>query len=251
MYRFEEQTRDRLRELAPSSTALVPVGSTEQHGPHLPVCTDTTIVTALAHRAAEAAEVPVVVTPTLPYGFAHHHLPFGGTVSLALAGYLDALTDIGRSLAVDGFRRIVFLNGHGGNDGAVRSVGDRIVFERELDVHVAGTSYWTCAAEVLAGTELGVGPVPGHAGGFETSCMLALRPDLVRRELAPAPEPDLQPLAYSDIPGATIRRAGVWAASDGRTDDSRHASAEAGERALALVAASVTAFLTEFHHSVP
>ncbi len=251
MIRFDELTRDDLRRLAPDATAIVPLGSTEQHGPHLPVCVDTAVVCHLADRSAQIASerVPVVVTPALPFGFAHHHLPFGGTISIDLPVYLDVLTGIGRSLALDGFRRILFLNGHGGNDGPVREVGDRLVFGLGLDVLAGGTSYWTCAADALRGLNLDVGPVPGHAGGFETSCLMALRPDLVRTDRLPEAEQKLQPLAEIAIPGAAVRRGGVWELSDGRTDDARRADPAIGERVLAAVAERLAEFVVEFHHA--
>ncbi|HET8588124.1 MAG TPA: creatininase family protein [Nakamurella sp.] len=251
MPRFDELTRDDLRRLAPEATVLIPLGSIEQHGPHLPVCVDTAVVSHLVDRAAQLAaeQIPVVVTPTLPFGFANHHLAFGGTISIDLPVYLDVLTSIGRSLAVDGFRRILFINGHGGNDAPVRAVGDRLVHELGLDVLAGGTSYWTCAADALRDLDLDVGPVPGHAGGFETSCLMALRPDLVRTDRLPAPEQQLQPLAEVAMPGAAVRRAGVWEASDGRTDDSSRATPEIGERALAAIATRLAEFVIQFHHA--
>lgn len=249
--RFEDATRTELRETAPHATVVVPVGSVEQHGPHLPVSADALIVSALADRAAvyAADRIPVIVTPTLPFGFAAHHLPFGGTISVGMSTYIDLLTEIGKSLAAGGFRRIVFLNSHGGNDGPLRVIGDRLVFELGLDIHVATTSYWDCAAEALAELDLDIHSVPGHAGSFETSCLLALRPDLVRADRIPAPEAALQPLASDDL-AAIVRRPGVWEVSDGRTDDSRQASAEIGERALHAVSEQIGEFLVRFHRSV-
>jgi creatinine amidohydrolase len=251
MPRFDELTREDLRSIAPDATAVVPLGSTEQHGPHLPVCVDTAVVSHLVDRAAEQAneQVPVVVTPALPFGFAQHHLAFGGTISIDLPVYLDVLTSIGRSLAIDGFRRILFINGHGGNDAPVRAVGDRLVHELGLDVLAGGTSYWTCAADALRELDLQVGPVPGHAGGFETSCLMALRPDLVRTQRLPGIEPELQPLAEIAMPGAAVRRAGTWEASDGRTDDASRADAAIGERALAAVAERLAEFIVQFHRA--
>lgn len=249
--RFEEHTRDELRELAPTATVVVPLGSIEQHGPHLPVATDTAIVTDLARRAGEVAgqEVPVVVAPALPYGFARHHVPFGGTISIDLTTYLEVLTSIGRSLADGGFTRIVFLNGHGGNDSAVRAVGDRLVHEEGHQVDVAGTSYWTAAADVLGTVDPSLGPVPGHAGGFETSCMMALRPELIRQDRRPAPEEEWQPLARDALAGGAVRRPGVWEASDGRTDDSRQAGPELGEQLLRQIADRVGRFIIDFHRA--
>lgn len=249
--RFDELTREELREQAARATVVVPLGSIEQHGPHLPVQTDTTIVTALAEGsvARAAQEVPVVLAPTFPVGFAHHHLSFGGTLSIGLSTYLEVITNIGESLAIDGFKRILFLNGHGGNDASIRAVGDRLVVEGGYDIQVAGTSYWTCAADALAALELDIGPVPGHAGSFETSCMLALRPDLVRTALIPGPESDLQPLAKVAMPGAAVRRANSWQESDGRTDDSRHADAALGERILEAMSRQIAQFIVTFHRA--
>lgn len=250
--RFEEHTRGELHELAPTATVVVPVGSIEQHGPHLPVMTDTAIVTDIAWRAAQRAgeQVPVVVAPTLPYGFAGHHVPFGGTISIDLTTYLAVLTSIGRSLADGGFTRIVFLNGHGGNDSAIRAVGDRLLFEEGRQVTLAGASYWTCAASVLADVDPALGPVPGHAGGFETSCMMALRPELIDQADRPEPETEWQPLASSAVSGVAVRRPDVWQISDGRTDDSRQANPELGEDLLGRIAAAVADFLVDFHRSV-
>ncbi|MEV0792562.1 creatininase family protein [Kribbella sp. NPDC050459] len=251
MLNFEELTRDELSELAPRALVVVPVGSIEQHGPHLPVGVDCVIVSELARRAAAEAgrTMPVLVTPTLPFGFAQHHVPFGGTVSINVATYQEVLTDIGKSLVASGFRRLFFLNGHGGNDPSVQAVGDRLVFELGLDVHVAAASYWTCAADILAGLDLGIGPVPGHAGAFETSCMLAIAPDQVRTEVLPIADGILQPLAATAMGEAVVRRPGVWSASDGRTDDASGASAALGEKALTAIAERVARFVIDFHQS--
>jgi creatinine amidohydrolase len=248
---FEELTRNELSELAPRALVVVPVGSVEQHGPYLPVGVDCAIVSELARRAAEQAgqTVPVLVTPTLPFGFAHHHVPFGGTVSVNVGTYQQLLTDIGASLVASGFRRIFFLNGHGGNDPSIQAVGDRLVFELGLDVHVAAASYWTCAADVLADLVIGRGPVPGHAGVFETSCMLAIAPHLVRTDVLPSTDGVLLPLAASAMSEAVVRRPDLWNASDGRTDDAAGASNALGEKALAAIAERVARFMVDFHES--
>lgn len=247
--RLDHMTREEVTELAPRATVVVPLGSTEQHGPHLPVCTDTAIVSHLAERAVDeaAATVPAVVAPALPFGFAHHHLPFGATMSIGMLTYLEVLTDLGASLHTAGFRRLIFLNGHGGNDAAVRAVGDRLVFERGLDIQVAGTSYWTCAAaELTAMQHRAGGPVPGHAGGFETSCMLALGPDRVRWGRRPAAEDSPQPLAYLPV---AVRQPDVWSISDGRTDDSSQADETFGGEALGAIGSAVARFIVEFHQA--
>lgn len=248
--RFDDHTRGELRRLAPDTTVVVPIGSTEQHGPHLPVCTDSEMLTYLALRAVDAAAefVPVLVTPTLPFGLAQHHLSFGGTISFSAKVYLDVLSEIGTSLVSDGFQRIVFLNGHGGNANAAAMVADRLVHELQLNTRVASASYWDCAAESLEKLDLDGAPIPGHAGTFETCCMLAMRPDLVQTNSIPQAEEELQPIATQSAINPVVRSPGIWQRSDGRTDDSHYASVELGRKALEMIVTDVRDFIIAFHH---
>jgi creatinine amidohydrolase len=247
---FDALTRDELNSAAATTTLVVPLGSTEQHAHHLPTRTDAAIVQAIALRAASLAkqDIPVLVAPTLPFGCAHHHLPFGGTMSLTTSTYIDLLCELISGLVGGGFRSITLLNGHGGNDAAIRVVADRIVHEQRHDVHIAAASYWTIAASVLQARGF---DAPGHAGHFETSLMLALEPDLVHLDRRSADDEDRTPLGRPDIPAATIRRHGLWAASDGRTDDASQATASLGAAMLGEIATAVARFLVQFHRSTP
>jgi creatinine amidohydrolase len=247
---FDTLTRDELNSAAASTTLVLPLGSTEQHAHHLPARTDAAIVEAIAVRAAVLAsqDIPVLVAPALPFGCAHHHLPFGGTISVTAPTYISLLCEVVAGLAGEGFRSIVLLNGHGGNDGPIRVVADRIVNEQRYDVHLAATSYWTVAAPVMSARGF---DAPGHAGHFETSLMLALEPDLVHLDRRCADAADWTPLGRPELPGATIRRSGLWAASDGRTDDASRATADLGAAMLGEIAAAVAQFLVSFHRSSP
>jgi creatinine amidohydrolase len=246
---FDALTRDRLRELAPFSTLVLPLGSTEQHGHHLPTRTDAAIVEALARRAAQAASerVPVLVAPTLPFGCSHHHLPFGGTLSLTTATYVDLICDLVAGLAEEGFRSIVLLNGHGGNDAAIRVAVDRLTNEVRCGAHIAATSYWLVATDDAASSRWET----GHAGHFETSVMLALSPDLVDLARRPQDSEQYTPLGRPDVTGAKIGRPKLWEVSDGRTDDAQEASAESGARIVDEIAAALADFLVAFHNSTP
>lgn len=250
-WRFDSLTRDDLSQLAPRATVVVPLGSTEQHAHHLPVRTDAAIVTAIAERAVElaAANEPVLLAPTLPFGFAHHHVPFGGTISLSSTTYLNVLTDIVTTLSREGFRRVVLLNGHGGNEAAARLAADRLGYELQLDVHVAVGSYWTLAASFLDNVDLPSGLVPGHAGHFETSIMLALSPETVRLDARVSDTEPTTPLGLPEHAGAHVRRPDLWELSDGRTDDAGLADANLGKQILAGIAESVADFLVQFHRS--
>src|SRR3982074_919142 len=103
--RFAEITRTDAVELAPKCLLVIPLGATEQHGPHLPVGTDSILVEEVASRAAArlAGVVPVVVAPALHFGSSAHHLPFGGTLSLETETYYRVLMDLGRSAVASGF----------------------------------------------------------------------------------------------------------------------------------------------------
>lgn len=252
-WRLDELTRDEAAELGPNSTIVVPLGSTEQHGHHLPLGADSIAVTQIAELAAARAapEIPVVLAPTLPYGFAHHHVGFAGTATIGMAAYIDVLTDLGQSLAGFGSRRILFLNGHGGNESAARAAADRLVYELRSPAHVAAVAYWVLARDALAELHLTTSVVPGHAGSFETSVLLAVRPDLVHLDRRPPKEAEPQPVGRVDLLPAHVRRPGIWSASDGRSDDASGADPAEGERIVRAIATAVGSFLVRFHRSVP
>lgn len=165
------------------SIVIVPIGSIEQHGDHLPVSTDTILVDAAAHRGTGAVveEVPVVVTPPIWSGLSSHHLPFGGTLSLDFDTMLDAVENVGRTALANDFDAILLLNGHGGNMALLNTAIDAIGSEH-TDVEVLGLTYFHLISELI---ETVRDSDPGgimHGGELETSLMLHLRPDLVIKE---------------------------------------------------------------------
>jgi creatinine amidohydrolase len=251
---FAHLTREEIGARAPHATALVVVAATEQHGPHLEVGVDTLLGTRVAEEAVGrlAGEIDVMLCPTMPFGASHHHLGFPGVMSLTTDTLLRVLRDLGDSLAEGGFRRIYFLGSHGGNDEVVRLAARELALRRNV---VAGAaSYWTIAwpALVADGTAFRIGRVPGHAGGFETSLMLALAPDGVRATEMP-PLRDLgRGSPGNDDPTAAplVSRAGAWAAIDGYSDDARDADATLGRHVFELMSAEVAATLRRFHRSL-
>ncbi|RKD86286.1 creatininase family protein [Halopiger aswanensis] len=164
------------------SLLVIPVGSIEQHGHHLPVATDTILVEAMVAGAAERApeDAPVLVVPPVWSGFSPHHLSFGGTLSLEFANLRAVLEDVAVTGIENGFDAVCFVNGHGGNmaliNAAVSTVGT------STDAEVLGTTYFTLATdEIEALRESEIGGM-AHGGEYETSLMLHLRPDLVAEQ---------------------------------------------------------------------
>lgn len=234
---LEELTREEARTAGSDGLVVLPLGATEQHGPHLPLGTDTLHVSHVAREAAlrVADRLTVAVAPALPYGCSPHHLPFGGTASLTSETFARVVRELAGSLADSGCRRIFLVNGHGGNHELVQVAARDVSLGHSVDVGVG--SWWAIAGSRLAPTAEAT-RVPGHAGAFETAVVLSLRPDLVRR---PPARPDLVTDAWQR-PGRTFRHegSGLLAAIDGFTDDpsagiAEHGSAwvEAGVEALA------------------
>ena len=241
-----EMTREQIRAIAPTTTVVLPTAAIEQHGPHMAILTDTLAVTTICQRAAELAskETPVTVAPPVHFGSSHHHRPHPGVLSLSQDTFTRVVVEICESLVISGFRRIAVVNGHGGNDELVR-VAAREIGLRYGDVTIAASSYWTIAHAALVeeGKVGDHGQLPGHAGAFETSLVMALRPDLVDAPSYPRP---LDRPATSRLPqhGPTVVRAGGSLGSGpGYTDDPSKATAEAGNRYLDLVVRELAKFL--------
>jgi creatinine amidohydrolase len=192
------------------ATVLVPVGSLEQHGPHLPLDTDARIAAAVARRAADPA---MLVAPPLAYGASGEHEGFAGTLSIGHDALRAVLVELGRSAGWAS--RMVFVNGHGGN---LPTVPEAVVQLRQEGREVA----WSGCA------------VPGgdaHAGRTETSILLALDPSVVRLEAAEVGN-TAELLALLPV----LTKGGVRAASpNGVLGDPRGATAAEGEVLLATL----------------
>jgi creatinine amidohydrolase len=202
---------------------LVPLGATEQHGPHLPLCTDTVIASAVAEGAANDRS-DVAVAPPLPFGASWEHAGFPGTLSLGLEALETVLVELVRS--ADHFADVVLVSWHGGNAEAV----GRAVARSRADGRAV-----SCWEPRLPGTGTDV-----HAGRIETSLMLALAPELVGEHRPAGPT---QPLAAL-LP--SLRERGVRAVSpSGVLGDPCGATADEGHVLLAGFVADVVLFLSE------
>jgi len=241
---FHELTREDLL-AARESLLFLPVGATEQHGPHLPVGTDFLFVESIARKAAAAAakKIPVLVAPTLPFGSSHHHLPFGGTLSLSTEVYHRTVYDLAESIITSGFRKLFILNGHGGNHEIIQLVIRDLALK--YPVALAAGSYWDVAeSELVAEDARTQGLLPGHAGAFETSLMLSLRPDLVRE-----PRPVRSNSPDQGIASYRCELHGFWQQSDGYTDSPARGTAANGEAYLAVTVQAVASAFVDFFHA--
>ncbi len=243
---FHELTRDDVRAAGADALLLLPVAAVEQHGPHLPAGTDWIIVEYVARAAAAAAaqHMPIVVAPTLPFGSSDHHLPFGGTISFNTTVYYQVLIDIVTSLHRAGFRRMFMLNGHGGNHDIMQLVARDMALRHPLQIGAA--SYWNIAWDRLIALNAHHGQrLPGHAGGFETALMLALRPDLVRLPLPSRAQAQEDNSSEAAAP-FRLETHGFWQAIDGYSDNPAQGTAERGRVYLAAIVDAVTHVFLEF-----
>ncbi|MDX3662568.1 creatininase family protein [Streptomyces sp. ID05-26A] len=153
------------------SVAVLPVGSTEQHGPHLPLATDSVIAWTIASRIA--ARYPVRLLPPIQFSCSQEHADWPGTVSISASTLISVVKDIAESLRRNGVTHVVLVNGHGGN-----YVLSNVVQEGEGLALFPGRDDWAFARE-KAGVETSAYS-DMHAGELETSILLHAHPDLIR-----------------------------------------------------------------------
>ena len=243
---FSDLRWPELKALAHEETiVIVPVASIEQHGPHLPVVTDTMLAREVARRAAEISvkTTPTLVTECIWTGLSEHHMAFGGTVTLDFSSFLQVIGGVVRSLHRHGFRKICLLNAHGGNIAALRTVVEELT--RELGLNLVCATYWALGADALAKhleRQKGI----RHACEAETSMMMAIAPDLVdtsKFDEAACPDP-------RDVDGAFDDSAYRWVSfadktPSGALGDPRTASTAKGEILLNTAANEVASRLLE------
>lgn len=179
--RYDALTWQEINEaVALKKVVVLPVGATEQHGPHLPLETDTKQVREIALEAARRSPEDMLVMPEVAYGYTHHVMDFPGTVNIEPETFMRLLIDIGRSVAYHGFKRIVMINGHGSNAPLVEVAARQVSLQTDAACMSLGwwqlsASYWNSIRE---------SPVGGcaHACELETSLYWHLDPDGVRTD---------------------------------------------------------------------
>ena len=224
------QARDRLKKV---DLALLPVGAIEQHGPHLPLDTDTYDADYLARRVAASCRPPLpLVLPVIPYGVSYHHEDFCGTFSVNPETLWRMVYEIGMSAARNGITKLVIINGHGGNGPALHLAAQMI--DRDARIFTCVDSGETSDHDIY---NLLDAPNDVHAGEIETSTTLAARPELVKMDRAPRMVPRFSS-RYLDF---TSKRSVGWYArtakisKSGVLGDATKATREKGEKVVTRV----------------
>ena len=241
--------RGELDAIERTTPVVLLVAATEQHGEHLPLGTDWMIGEAIVERADRALNGRLLVLPTLRIGCSEHHMRFPGTLTLSHETFRLWVSDVADSIVRHGFRRMLILNSHGGNQ-AINAVLSEQLGQRHGDAEFVVANWWSLAAADLAKIqEGGLGSV-GHACEFETSIIQQIAPELV--DLDKASDGGIQhraPLMQGDLlrrpPAAAYRPFHVLTES-GVFGKPSLASAEKGERILAAATAGVERLIREF-----
>ena len=233
------------------TVVILPIGSVEQHGNHMPLGTDSMLAEAVAGAAARAAD-GVVVLPSPGYGFSAHHMRFPGSVTLRAETLMAVCEDIVGSVVQHGFRRILVVNGHGGNAGIIDVLASTLGHRHYGNARIACLTYFTLAQKQIAELRQSAAGGMGHACEFETSLLLHLHPELVRMERAettyPAPGSDY---LSTDLIGAQAVR--VYhdfgdLSPTGTLGDPSLASGEAGAAFFNASVAALDAFIDDFRN---
>ena len=224
---------------------IIPVGAHEQHGPALPVSTDTISAQVLAALTGALLRPRVAVAPTIPWSVSWHHLGMPGTISLREDTLIAIVEDIVTSLHGYGIERFLIVNTHGGNNSALQMAAERC--HREHGVPIVATVY---AYSMIANAALEVlGPdAPGHGGGDEAAVVLATRPDLVDRSHLGSRELNESVRRVQAIvraAGGVLPLSQHKASFSGASGDSTNATAEAGSEILGRSAGQLRAVTEE------
>ena len=221
---------------------ILPVASLELHGQHLPVEVDSILGETVARRAADALVArgeTALVLPVIWTGLSEHHMSFGGTVTLEFPAFAALIEGVVRSVARHGFRRIVLLNAHGGNENALRTITDDLT--PKLGLPIVQFTYWYAAAVAIAGILEQQGGL-SHACEAETSMMMAVRPELVAVDRIPRARVNSDP---DTTPGLYRWRAIGARTATGHLGHPEAATAAKGEALFAAIAAAVAGKLAD------
>jgi creatinine amidohydrolase len=231
--------------VAAQKLVILPTGSTEQHGPHMPLDVDLFLVESVCLETGRRAADRVLVLPPVPYGLNRHHIDFPGTVHVEPDVFIALCLNITKSVAYHGFEKILIVNGHGSNAPLVDLAARKTVLETES--LCAAVNYYTLALSAFEGIR--ETPVMAHADEFETSLYLHLAPERVRMERAVAGDDVRGRLVSSDsVPANPVRFNDYWGrwTSSGVHGDPTKASATKGKILFEACVDGLLGFIDEW-----
>lgn len=248
---YDEMTWLEVKEAAQADrVALVPVGSIEDHGHHLPVMTDNLIITSMCQEVGRRIPEHVVILPNAPFGFETHHMDFPGSIDVNWNTLIELWSDIGKSLAVHQFKRIVFANSHGSNASALDLAARQVTVQTESIC--CSFSWWSLVREEA--NELRESFWPGgvsHAGEMETSLVMYLRPELVDKRFLSKEIPEHSNFIWRDLlKPSPVLFMDWWSriTETGMIGDATVASPEKGEKLFNIAVDKICAFILEFRN---
>ncbi len=232
------------------AVVLVPLGSIEQHGPHLPVGTDAMIGLEISRHVCErvSGKMRALYIPSAWLGFSPQHVGFAGTISLESETLIPFVIDVCRSLWSQGFRRILLLNAHGKNRGTLSVVTARLLYQHNVSVVLS--NYWDFVSDYLQHWRLSKLGGINHAGEMETALMLHLYPELVdlertQKEIAtPRSHYEGQELMAAGCINVERRMADI--SKSGTLGDPTVSTGERGVDLFEYIVNQVSQFLLEF-----
>ncbi|MEO6846313.1 MAG: creatininase family protein [Chthoniobacterales bacterium] len=249
---YSELTSPEIGRIAPDTIAVLPTASIEQHGDHLPVNTDTAIGTELGRRVEAALPDKVALLPTLWCGSSHHHLTFPGLISLRSETFINVLEDILDCLIKSGFKRVFILNAHGGNQIPFSEALYRVHLKHrgENEPWIAAASHWGIAAEELKNQKFMETSSLSHACEYETSMMLAIRTDWVRKDLSRGGSTSgTSEFYHPELPGTSkvvVHESLDQFSTNGALGSPELATVEKGQKLYELTTSVIVKFLLEF-----
>lgn len=256
-YRYDALTWQEINEaVVQEKVVVLPVGSTEQHGHHLPLDMDNKGVTEVVMAAAKIAPDKMLVLPTVAYGYTHHVMDFPGTITIEPSTFIRFLLDIARSVAYHGFRRIIVVNGHGSNHHLIDQVSRQVNLQTEALCMCL--SYWSLGQEKW--NEIRTSGMGGsaHAGELETSLYLHFDRSGVREDRVKGDIPEYMALPgadewyYRDLTlGAGVANIMEWTSAFSPTGANglpEHATAEKGEILFEHIVERFAQLTTWFKH---
>lgn len=250
-YVYAEMTWPEIGRVAQEDrVAVIPIGTLEDHGHHLPIDTDVRIIDGICRRACARVPDQVVLLPTVTHGYSPHHLDFPGPVTVRWNVFVEYLLDITRSLVTHGFRRFILANGHGSN-GPLVNMAARLTIVEHPEAIACDYFYLTTPAGTEVIRQVRESEFPGgmaHACELETSFYLHLDPSLVQMDKAVKdisfPASDYFYYDWSDGPGSMME---YWStlSKTGTMGDPTVATAAKGEALMEAAVAELVTVIAE------